>query len=76
MKIVICKCCKHEREVFTGSELTSHRKGAKLSLKEASKLLGVSVSFINDCEHNRRNASSEMTEFWKMYELRKMVFKA
>lgn len=75
MKTVTCKFCDHDREVFTGTELKSLRKRNGLTLRKTSELIGVSVSFINDCENDRRNCSSKMTVFWRLYELRHMVFK-
>ena len=75
MKTIVCHFCKHEREVYSGSELISFRKRAGLTLREAAKLLDCSVAYINDCENNRRDCSSAMTAFWKNYEMRNMVFK-
>lgn len=73
---ITCKCCGHERTVYTGSQLKAYRNRHQLSLKQVSKELGMSVSFISDCEHDRRNSNDKITHYWQMKELKHMVFRS
>lgn len=75
MKTVTCKFCDHDREVYDRNEIRHFRIRHKLSLKEFGRLINKSPSFINDCEHDRRNLSSKTTAFMKCYDLREMLFK-
>lgn len=68
MKDITCKFCKHERTVFTGTELKNYRIRHKMSLREVATELNVSASFISDCEHDRRNSNDKITYYWKMKE--------
>lgn len=75
MKAVTCKFCKHERNVLDADEIYFFRRRHKLTLKALAKITGTSVSFISDCEHNRRNLSFYTSAIMQQYELRNMLSK-
>jgi len=57
MKHITCKFCKNTRFVYTGKELKRIRCNNNLTLRRLGEILHVSASFLNDCEHDRRNLS-------------------
>lgn len=48
--------------IFKGDQLREHRLSKGMTMKEASKAVGVSASFWCDIEHNRRSPSPDVAD--------------
>lgn len=65
IKNTICTRCLQFREVVSGKELRQLRIKHGLSLREVSRNVGISASYLCDIEKNRRISPRGLINYWK-----------